>query len=42
MNMFLDPVRFLFKLLLFLLGILALLNFAVAIARIWLEPVRHS
>jgi hypothetical protein len=36
MNAFLDPVRFLFELLLFMLGILALLNFALAIAKIWL------
>jgi hypothetical protein len=40
MNAFLDPVRFLFELLLFMLGILALLNFALAIAHILLTPLR--
>jgi hypothetical protein len=39
-NIFLDPVRALLMLLLFLLGILAFLNFSLAIARIWLEPMR--
>lgn len=41
MNIFLDPVRFLFQLLLFLLGILAILQFTLAIARIWLTPIRR-
>lgn len=40
MNAFLDPVRFLFELLLFMLGILALLNFALAIAKLWLTPLK--
>jgi hypothetical protein len=42
MNMFLDPVNFLLKLLLFMLGILAFLNFTVAIAKIWLTPMRRT